>query len=1480
MVNKYALLFVLAILLRLPAGFSQGLENFNNYPETSNAYHDGSFTGQDGSTWNYYQCRGDSVIVAPSPTLGKNRTPTSEVISGTIYNGCGILSFDYKQVFSTSVSMDVLVNGLLVYTAVTTGEQGILKNTGPITVNVSGDIILDFKQHSTAAGQICIDNIIWTEYNAGPLPEPTNYPTAFTATPSPFTISLSWVDAIGEQLPTAYLLLASEFDNIELPVDGIPVPDDPNLMDGFASMNISPGNQAYQFTSLPNNKQYFFKIFPYTNTGSNINYKTDGVPPNTTATTPNITIINSEDFNDGTFGTWTHLTIVGDTAWMIDLIHGVGGTPCAKASGYYGGPHMTEMWLLSPSLNMNHFTGGILSFQTAKNYAGPDLEVLISTDYDGASDPNEFTWSPLAATLSSGGWAWTPSGNVDISMYTGSSIFVAFKFTSTDTESATWEVDDILITAIPSFDLPVVTTNAGFTDITFNSATGGGNVLDDGGSAIIARGLCYSTTPNPTIDGLHTTETGMLGEFSSTMTELTPHTTYYVKAYATSALGTGYGETASFSTLCEPIAPVADFYADTVLVRIGESVNFIDASNNCPSSWDWVFSGGTPETFSGQNPPPIQYNMPGSYAVCLTVVNDYGDSTLCKEGYITVLGPTNAQIVMTEIMYNPPESGTDSLEFLELYNNDQVAWNLNNFYFSRGIVYTFPDYTLEPGAFLLIAKNSTAIQNTFHLPSFQWTDGALNNSGEPVVIKDHLGYVVDSVYYLPVLPWDTLADGYGPSLELCDPGSDNSNPANWRHAIEFQVVNAEGDSIWASPLTGCSYLPVADFTANVTIIPENGVVTFSDASTNTTGWEWTFEGGNPSAFSGQNPPPVQYDIPGQYTVCLVASNDVGASTNCKQDYITVFDPTNTNVVITEIMYNPPGTNADSLQFIELYNNGYVALNLLDFSFTQGITFTLPEILFNPGDYLVVAKNASAIQNTFNKASYQWTDGSLNIQEGPIVLRDNLGFLIDTVYYRSVLPWDTMANGRGSSLELCDPDTDNNDPANWRHAIEFRAINADGDSIWASPLEGCSYLPEADFYADLTTISEHAHVTFTDASSEGTTGWEWTFDGGVPGNFSGQAPPPVQYNTAGVYTVCLVASNVCGNDVECKYNYITVQGPTNAGIVMTEIMYNPPETDNDSLEFIELYNNDDHSWNLQDFFFNQGIQFIFPETFLGPGEYLIVAKNASAVQHTFNVPSLQWTSGSLNNSGEPVVLRDPMGFVVDSVFYLPVLPWDTMADGHGPSLELCDPGADNTNPANWRHALEFQAVNALGDSIWASPLAGCSYPPVADFSADDTVIHLHDFVMFTDESTPDATAWEWTFEGGTPSTYLGQTPPPIQYNTFGLYDVTLTVSNIAGHHTLVKNDYIDVGWVGIDEAGESLQFSIYPNPGNGIFSVVVKSEGPFMIRLLNTLGEVIMESQTHQLVNTFNQSKLAPGVYLIQVTETRSNRISSQKIVIQ
>ncbi|NLB87452.1 MAG: hypothetical protein GX793_10375, partial [Bacteroidales bacterium] len=95
--------------------------------------------------------------------------------------------------------------------------------------------------------------------------------------------------------------------------------------------------------------------------------------------------------------------------------------------------------------------------------------------------------------------------------------------------------------------VPSLTTKE-ISNITATSASCGGNITSDGGSSVTARGVCWSTSQNPTISSSHSTSVGGTGSFSSSITGLTANTTYYVRAYATNSIGTQYGNQLSFQT--------------------------------------------------------------------------------------------------------------------------------------------------------------------------------------------------------------------------------------------------------------------------------------------------------------------------------------------------------------------------------------------------------------------------------------------------------------------------------------------------------------------------------------------------------------------------------------------------------------------------------------------------------------------------------------------------------------------------------------------------------------------------------------------------------------------------------------------------------------------------------------------------------------------------------------------------------------------
>ena len=112
-------------------------------------------------------------------------------------------------------------------------------------------------------------------------------------------------------------------------------------------------------------------------------------------------------------------------------------------------------------------------------------------------------------------------------------------------EAGTFYGDEISFTTEDG--LPSGLNTTAISDITTTTATSGGNITDDGGFEITARGVCWSTNTNPTITDSYTTDGTGTGNFTSSLTGLTELTNYYVRVYATNANGTSYGNEISFT---------------------------------------------------------------------------------------------------------------------------------------------------------------------------------------------------------------------------------------------------------------------------------------------------------------------------------------------------------------------------------------------------------------------------------------------------------------------------------------------------------------------------------------------------------------------------------------------------------------------------------------------------------------------------------------------------------------------------------------------------------------------------------------------------------------------------------------------------------------------------------------------------------------------------------------------------------------------
>jgi len=460
-----------------------------------------------------------------------------------------------------------------------------------------------------------------------------------------------------------------------------------------------------------------------------------------------------------------------------------------------------------------------------------------------------------------------------------------------------------------------------------------------------------------------------------------------------------------------------------------------------------------------------------------------------------------------------------------------------------------------------------------------------------------------------------------------------------------------------------------------------------------------------------------------------------------------------NIVISEIMYNPPETGTDTLEFIELYNRGDQTIDLQGYTFTAGIVYTFPNSYpLAPGAYVMVASDSAAFQRNFNKPAFRFVSGGLSNSGERLELQDGQGNIIDSLRYDEIAPWPTAANAGGSSLVLCDVDSDNALAANWAAANTSSGFSVNGVAVFANPgaASQCATGPVVGFVATSFEVNEAQGAIAVQVAFSG--GGLETYTVNVEATALGNATPGVDFDIepsqltfpVGVIVDTQVVQIFIINDalpevletavvqLNNPSSGLTVDGPRAnfemdivdddtqiPNIVITEIFYNAPGAD-EPYEYMELYNADDAPVSLNGFYFTQGIEDTIPNITLMAGAYLIVAKDSASFINTFG-PALttQWASGgSLNNSGEDIELRDPAGNVVDYVDYRPTAPWPTGANGGGTSLVLCDPAADNNDAANWADATQPSGAVVNGTAVFASPgeANDCSPAPPVTYPA--------------------------------------------------------------------------------------------------------------------------------------------------------------------
>jgi hypothetical protein len=229
------------------------------------------------------------------------------------------------------------------------------------------------------------------------------------------------------------------------------------------------------------------------------------------------------------------------------------------------------------------------------------------------------------------------------------------------------------IQLLPSASASVTTTSA--SGITVNTALSGGNILCEGTGPITARGVCWSTSASPTISDNHTADGSGPGSFTSVISGLSATTVYHVRAYATNANGTVYGEDLTFTTSCGAISafPWNEGFENGGSIPACWSQEYVTTPG-----LDWTFISG-----SGNSHPAAAHG--GTMNACLkdATASDNKTRLITPPLNLTALGSPVLKFWHTQALWSPDQdqlivyyrtSATGTWTTLATYTSSITAW--------------------------------------------------------------------------------------------------------------------------------------------------------------------------------------------------------------------------------------------------------------------------------------------------------------------------------------------------------------------------------------------------------------------------------------------------------------------------------------------------------------------------------------------------------------------------------------------------------------------------------------------------------------------------------------------------------------------------------------------------------------------------------------------------------------------------------------
>ncbi len=345
-----------------------------------------------------------------------------------------------------------------------------------------------------------------------------------------------------------------------------------------------------------------------------------------------------------------------------------------------------------------------------------------------------------------------------------------------------------------------------------------------------------------------------------------------------------------------------DFTASATNIAPGTQVQFTDLTPGQPTSWSWIFQGGTPAASTVQNP-SVTYASVGEYDVSLTVTTAFGTHTVTKTEYITVTALPTANFVANT---TTPAVG-NQVTFTNTSTGQINTWVWT---FEGGSPSTFNGQT--PPAITYSTAGSFDVSLTVTNANGSNTKSVANyitagfppvanftSSSTTIQVGTIVNFTDQSTGNVNNWLW-SFEGGFPASSTVQNPTNIFYNNAGI-FDVSLTVSNEFGSNTKTlTDLITAGFAPVADFNSSFEAFVDRVDYQFTDISTNSpTSWNWMFTGGNPATSVMQNPL-VSYTNDGTYNVSLTATNQFGSGTVIKTGYVVInlTDVTENQFVLT------------------------------------------------------------------------------------------------------------------------------------------------------------------------------------------------------------------------------------------------------------------------------------------------------------------------------------------------------------------------------------------------------------------------------------------------------------------------------------------------------------------------------------------------------------------------------------------------------